>query len=78
MAEENEISIEVTVNSQGQQQVEKYIKSFDSLRTSVNGLSQPFNSFSNNINYSIGFLYANWHTNQNQYYYIVCNSFSYP
>nr|WP_294947859.1 hypothetical protein [uncultured Mucilaginibacter sp.] len=50
MADNNKISIDVTVNSDAQHGVEKYVQSFNSLRNSINGLSQPFNSFSNNLN----------------------------
>jgi hypothetical protein len=48
MANDNKISIDVTVNSSAEQQINNYVKSFDSLRSSINSLSQPFNSFSNN------------------------------
>ncbi|SDE89309.1 hypothetical protein SAMN05216464_110213 [Mucilaginibacter pineti] len=50
MADDNKISIDVTVSGNGQKQIDTYTKAFDSLRKSVNGLSQPFNSFSNNLN----------------------------
>ncbi|MDB5286986.1 MAG: smc 2 [Mucilaginibacter sp.] len=49
MANDNKISIDVTVIGDGQQQIDKYVQSFDSLRNSINGLSRPFNSFSNNL-----------------------------
>ena len=45
MANENKISIDVTVNSDGQKQIDQYTHSFDSLRNSINALSQPFNYF---------------------------------
>lgn len=50
MAEENKISVEVNISSDGQNQINQYIKAFDSLRNSVVGLSQPFNSLSNGLN----------------------------
>jgi uncharacterized protein YoxC len=50
MADNNKISIDVTVNSDAEKQIDNYVKSFDSLRNSINGLSQPFNSFSNSLN----------------------------
>ena len=42
MADNNKISIDVTVSGDGQKQIDNYVKSFDSLRNSINGLSQPF------------------------------------
>jgi hypothetical protein len=50
MADDNKISIDVNISGDGQKQIDTYVKSFDSLRNSINGLSQPFNSFSNNLN----------------------------
>jgi hypothetical protein len=50
MADNNKTSIDVTVNSDAEKQIDNYVKSFDSLRNSINGLSQPFNSFSNSLN----------------------------
>nr|WP_294947861.1 hypothetical protein [uncultured Mucilaginibacter sp.] len=50
MPDENKISINVTVNREGQKQLDEYQLSFNKLRDSLNSLSQPLNSFSNNIN----------------------------
>nr|WP_294947857.1 hypothetical protein [uncultured Mucilaginibacter sp.] len=50
MADNKKISFDVTVNSDAQHEVEKYVQSFNSLRNSINGLSHPFNSFSNELN----------------------------
>jgi len=41
MADDNKISIEVTISDDGQKQIDAYIKSFDNLRNSINSLSQP-------------------------------------
>jgi len=49
MANDNKISVDVTVTGDGQQQIDRYTQSFDSLKKSINGLSQPFNSFSNSF-----------------------------
>lgn len=43
------ISIDVQVNTDGQQQVDQYKASFDSLRTSINSLSKPLSDLSRNI-----------------------------
>jgi len=48
MADDNKISVDVTIN--GQRQIDQSTKAFDNLRISINSLSQPFNSFSNNLN----------------------------
>ena len=48
MADENKISVDVSIN--GQYHIDQSAKAFDSLRISINNLSQPFNSFSNNLN----------------------------
>ncbi|MDB5030534.1 hypothetical protein [Mucilaginibacter sp.] len=48
MADENKISIDISIDSQNQ--INQSIKAFDNLRNSINSLSQPFNSFSNNLN----------------------------
>jgi hypothetical protein len=50
MSDENKISIDLNISGDGKIKIEQYKSSFDSLRTSINGLSQPFNSFSNSIN----------------------------
>jgi hypothetical protein len=49
MADDNKISVDVTISDSGQKQIDKYTHSFDSFRNSVNSLSQPLNSFSNNL-----------------------------
>jgi hypothetical protein len=46
MSDNNKISIDVTISGDAQKQIENYVHSFDSLRNFINGLSQPFNSFS--------------------------------
>jgi len=43
------ITIDVQVNTDGQQQVDQYKNSFDSLRASINGLSKPLSDLSKNI-----------------------------
>jgi len=48
MADDNKISINVSIDDQNN--VNKYINSFNALRSAVNSLSQPLNSFSTNIN----------------------------
>ena len=50
MPDKNNISIDVQINTDGQQQINQVTQSFDNLRDSINGLSKPFNTFSNNIN----------------------------
>ncbi|MDB5286985.1 MAG: hypothetical protein JWR05_1934 [Mucilaginibacter sp.] len=46
MSDNNKISIDVTISGDAQKQIDHYKQSFDNLRNSINGLSQPFNSFS--------------------------------
>ncbi|MBB6108965.1 hypothetical protein [Mucilaginibacter lappiensis] len=43
MADDNKISIEVTVSDDGQKQIDNYVKSFDNLRNSIGNLSKPLN-----------------------------------
>jgi hypothetical protein len=43
------ITIDVEVNTDGQQQIAQYKAAFDNLRTSVNNLSNPLGGLSNNI-----------------------------
>jgi hypothetical protein len=38
MPDNNKISIDVTISSDAQKQIENYVHSFDSLRNSINGL----------------------------------------
>jgi septal ring factor EnvC (AmiA/AmiB activator) len=44
------ISIDVEVNTNGQQQINQYKSSFDDLRNTINGLGQPISSLSKSIN----------------------------
>lgn len=47
MADENKISVNVSIN--GQHHIDQSTKAFDSLRISINNLSQPFDTFSNKL-----------------------------
>jgi hypothetical protein len=50
MNEEQKNSINITVNGDAQKQIDKYTKSFEDLRNSLNNLSQPFNSVNSTLN----------------------------
>ena len=44
MADNNKISIDIEINASGQQQLNRYNRAFDSLRTAINNLSAPLNA----------------------------------
>jgi len=43
------ISIDIEINTDGQQQIDQYKASFDNLRTTINNLGKPLNDISTNI-----------------------------
>lgn len=49
MANDSKTTIDVNVSSDAEQKIKNYVKSCDSLRNSINSLSQPFNSFSKTL-----------------------------
>lgn len=50
MAENNKISIDIKINTDGQGQISQYVHAFDDLRKSINNLSQPTSDFSKSVN----------------------------
>lgn len=49
MADNNKISIEIEINSSGQQQLNQYKNAFDGLRTSINNLSGPISKLDGEV-----------------------------
>jgi len=49
MAENNKISIDIEINTSGQQQLNQYKAAFEGLKTSINNLSNPINSLNREI-----------------------------
>jgi len=50
MADNNKnISIDIEINASGQQLINQYKAAFDTLRTSINNLSQPINKLNSEI-----------------------------
>jgi hypothetical protein len=56
------ISVDIEINNDGQQQINQYNAAFDNLRSSINGIKNPFR----HVDLRLG--YANWH---------ICTIFGY-
>jgi hypothetical protein len=49
MADNNKISINVSINTEGQQQINQYSSAFDGLRKSISGLSKPIDTLNQSL-----------------------------
>ena len=47
------ISIDIEINTDGQQQIDQYKASFDNLRNTINNIKNPLNGISGDIKLSI-------------------------